>query len=43
MKNNTANNTVEFVSNEEMSNYVSDAKQLPLSTIRKALADAQIS
>ena len=43
MKNNTANNTVEFVSNEEMSNYVSDAKQLPLSTIRKALADAEIS
>ena len=43
MKNNTTNNTVEFVSNEEMSNYVSDAKQLPLSTIRKALSDAQIS
>jgi len=43
MKNNTTNNTIEFVSNEEMSNYVSDAKQLPLSTIRKALADAQIS
>lgn len=40
---NTSNGTVEFVSNEEMSNYVSDAKQLPLSTIRKALADAQIS
>jgi hypothetical protein len=43
MKNNTTNNTVEFATNEEMSNYVSDAKQLPLSTIRKALADAQIS
>jgi hypothetical protein len=40
---NTNNGTIEFVSNEEMSNYVSDAKQLPLSTIRKALADAQIS